>query len=349
MSVRIQTEDFDISEEIARLRASLPQVGAVVSFLGTVRDIHDNGSDMVFSMELEHYPGMTEKVLQELETEVRARWQIEDMLIIHRVGRLEPTDQIVLVVVCSRHRQTAFEACAYTMDMLKTRAPFWKKEATGKGNHWVEAKTSDEEASAGWLKISDYIVSEESFIINDGTFNYLKKRYKDIECYFNIIKTIDSTNVTTNLEFQRKFNHFYRVRRNKEWRDIFYSLMEKCKSNKNITFEYIIKEFYDKTQRVEASFSSKILASLNPSMPIFDSIVLKKLNIKSKILKNADDRMSQRISQYNCIVDFYKGFLTTEKAGKYISKFDAEFPEFKSIINTKKIDFLLWGSRSGSQ
>ena len=154
MSIRIQSEDFDLSTEVARLRAASPAVGAVVSFLGTVRDIHDNGSDTVFSMELEHYPGMTEKVLQTLETEVRARWQIEDMLIIHRVGRLEPTDQIVLVVVCSRHRQAAFEACAYAMDMLKTRARFWKKEATGKGSHWVEAKTSDEEASAGWGRIN---------------------------------------------------------------------------------------------------------------------------------------------------------------------------------------------------
>ena len=152
MSVRVQTEDFDISGEIAELRASLPEVGAVVSFLGTVRDVHGHDGNPVFSMELEHYPGMTEKVLQELEAEVRARWQVEEMLIIHRVGKLKPTDQIVLVVVCTRHRQEAFEACAYAMDMLKTRAPFWKKESTQAGNHWVDAKCSDDEASAKWEK-----------------------------------------------------------------------------------------------------------------------------------------------------------------------------------------------------
>lgn len=152
MSVRIQSEDFDLSTEVAKLRAASPAIGAVVSFLGTVRDIQGDDSGKVFSLELEHYPGMTEKVLQALETEVRLRWQTEDMLIIHRVGKLKPADQIVLVVVCTQHRQTAFEACAYAMDMLKTRAPFWKKEATGKGNHWVEAKHSDDEIAAEWEK-----------------------------------------------------------------------------------------------------------------------------------------------------------------------------------------------------
>lgn len=152
MSVRVQSEDFDLSTEVAKLRAASPAIGAVVSFLGTVRDIQGDDSGNVFSLELEHYPGMTEKVLQALETEVRLRWQIEEMLIIHRVGKLKPTDQIILVVVCTQHRQTAFEACAYAMDMLKTRAPFWKKEATGKGNHWVEAKHSDDEVVAKWEK-----------------------------------------------------------------------------------------------------------------------------------------------------------------------------------------------------
>lgn len=150
MSVRIQSEDFDLSTEVAKLRAASPAIGAVVSFLGTVRDIQGDENGKVFSLELEHYPGMTEKVLQALETEVRLRWQIEEMLIIHRVGKLKPTDQIVLVVVCTQHRQAAFEACAYTMDMLKTRAPFWKKEASGKGNHWVQAKHSDDEVAAEW-------------------------------------------------------------------------------------------------------------------------------------------------------------------------------------------------------
>ncbi len=152
MSVRIQTEDFDISGEIARLRSSASSIGAVVSFLGTVRDVRGQDGKTVFSLELEHYPGMTEKILRELETEVKARWQIADMVIIHRVGKLEPADQIVLVAVCAQHRHEAFQACEYAMDMLKTRAPFWKKEATQSGNHWVEARHSDEDASAKWEK-----------------------------------------------------------------------------------------------------------------------------------------------------------------------------------------------------
>ncbi len=148
MSISIQIEDFDLSAEVARLRASSPRIGAVVSFLGTVRDIHGQADDAVLSLELEHYPGMAEKVLQELEIEVRARWRIEDMAIIHRVGKLKPADQIVLVIVCSQHRHEAFEACAYAMDMLKARVPFWKKEITGKGNHWVDAKPTNEKIAS---------------------------------------------------------------------------------------------------------------------------------------------------------------------------------------------------------
>ncbi len=150
MSVRVQAEDFDLAKEVAALRSKSSQIGAVVSFLGLVRDVHGVDGSAVQSMELEHYPGMTEKVLQELEGEVRNRWAVMDMVIIHRVGQLKPSDQIVLVAVCTKHRHDAFEACAYTMDMLKTRAPFWKKEATGQGSHWVEAKVTDEDASARW-------------------------------------------------------------------------------------------------------------------------------------------------------------------------------------------------------
>jgi molybdopterin synthase catalytic subunit len=154
MSVRIQTEDFDLAKEVAALRSTSAQIGAVVTFLGLVRDVHGIDGNTVLSMELEHYPGMTEKVLQELEEEVRKRWAVMDMVIIHRVGKLKPADQIVLVAVCTQHRHDAFEACAYAMDMLKTRAPFWKKEATGQGSHWVQAKDSDDAASAKWEKTS---------------------------------------------------------------------------------------------------------------------------------------------------------------------------------------------------
>lgn len=150
MSIRIQTEAFDFSEELMRLRSGHQDIGAVVSFLGTVRDIH--GEDTVLSMELEHYPGMTERVLCEIADEAKSRWDIVDSIIIHRVGKLKPTDKIVLVAVASRHRGEAFRACEYMIDMLKTRAPFWKKEETLKGVRWVEAKITDQNAQHKWEK-----------------------------------------------------------------------------------------------------------------------------------------------------------------------------------------------------
>ena len=138
MSIRIQTEDFDLSEELKHLRAGRHDIGAIVSFLGTVRDIHDG--ETILSMELEHYPGMTERVLGEIADEARRRWNIVDLTVIHRVGKLEPSDQIVLIAVASRHRGEAFLACQYLIDQLKARAPFWKKEETPKGVCWVKAR-----------------------------------------------------------------------------------------------------------------------------------------------------------------------------------------------------------------
>lgn len=148
MPVRIQTEDFDLSVELKKLRAGDARVGAVAAFVGTVRDRND-GSE-VAAMTLEHYPGMTEKSLEEIVEKAKARWDIYDVLIIHRVGPLQIEDQIVLTAVTSAHRGEAFAACEYVMDYLKTLAPFWKKEETPEGARWVDARLSDDEALKKW-------------------------------------------------------------------------------------------------------------------------------------------------------------------------------------------------------
>lgn len=150
MKIAVQTEDFDLSSEVAELRATQPQIGAVASFVGLVRDINDGSS--VAAMSLEHYPAMTEKALHEIVTEAAQRWQIIDTTIIHRIGDLYPSDQIVLVAVASMHRHDAFAACEFIMDFLKTRAPFWKKELTPQGARWVDARESDETATQRWTK-----------------------------------------------------------------------------------------------------------------------------------------------------------------------------------------------------
>jgi molybdopterin synthase catalytic subunit len=146
--VRVQAEDFDIAREIDALRASDPRVGAIASFVGTVRDVND--AAQVATLTLEHYPGMTEKALEAIVSEARTRFDICDALVVHRVGTLRPTDRIVLVAVTSAHRGEAFDACRFMMDYLKTRAPFWKKERTPGGERWVEARTSDDAAAASW-------------------------------------------------------------------------------------------------------------------------------------------------------------------------------------------------------
>lgn len=150
MSVSVQTGDFDVSVELARLRDGKAGVGAVVSFVGTVRDM--SAGEAVSMMELEHYPGMTEKSLQQIVEEAKGRWPVLAARIIHRVGKLAPMEQIVLVAVAAAHRADAFSACEFIMDCLKTRAPFWKTEATAFGSHWVEAKASDTEAAKRWQK-----------------------------------------------------------------------------------------------------------------------------------------------------------------------------------------------------
>ena len=148
MTVRIQTADFDAGAEIAALRRGNPKVGAVASFIGVCRDANDGAA--VSRMTLEHYPGMTEKAIAKIVDEAKQRWKVMDVLVIHRVGELKPTDQIVLVVVTGAHRGEAFAACEFIMDYLKTRAPFWKKEQTLQGSRWVEARASDDEAAQRW-------------------------------------------------------------------------------------------------------------------------------------------------------------------------------------------------------
>jgi len=148
MTVRVQTADFDLGAEVAALRAGDARVGAVAAFVGTVRDV--NAMAEVVTMTLEHYPGMTEKALADIEAEARRRWALFGVLVIHRVGELRPQDQIVLVAVTAAHRGEAFAACEFIIDYLKTRAPFWKKEATPDGARWVDARTSDDEAAQRW-------------------------------------------------------------------------------------------------------------------------------------------------------------------------------------------------------
>jgi molybdopterin synthase catalytic subunit len=148
MQIRVQTDPFDLGQEVDALRAGRLDVGAVASFVGYARDINDGSG--VTAMTLEHYPGMTEKALATLADEAAARWSLIDATIIHRVGRLLPGEPIVLVAVASRHRGDAFAACEYLMDALKTRAPFWKKEETPDGERWVDARASDDAAAARW-------------------------------------------------------------------------------------------------------------------------------------------------------------------------------------------------------
>lgn len=148
--IQIQTTDFDISAELAALRAGRADIGAVAMFVGLVRDI--SGGDAVRAMTLEHYPGMTEKALGEIVLEAEQRWHLQGVRVIHRVGPLRPADQIVLVAVASAHRGDAFQACEFIMDYLKTRAPFWKKETTPAGERWVDSRASDDAAASRWEK-----------------------------------------------------------------------------------------------------------------------------------------------------------------------------------------------------
>jgi len=148
--IRVQREDFDPGAEMERLTKGKHDIGGVVSFTGLVRDLA--GGAKIGAMTLEHYPGMTEKQLAEIEAEANKRWPLSALLIVHRYGRLEPGDRIVLVITASAHREAAFEACHFLIDWLKTKAPFWKLEDTDKGAQWVAADTRDDEAAERWVK-----------------------------------------------------------------------------------------------------------------------------------------------------------------------------------------------------
>jgi molybdopterin synthase catalytic subunit len=148
--VRVQREAFDAGAEMERLRAGNSKIGAIACFVGLVRDINDGAE--VKALTLEHYPAMTEKAIGEIVEQAKTRWDIFDTTVIHRVGPLRPADPIVLVIVATEHRRDAFEACAFIMDYLKTRAPFWKREQTAEGGRWVEARASDEQAVERWIR-----------------------------------------------------------------------------------------------------------------------------------------------------------------------------------------------------
>ncbi len=153
MKIAIQTNDFDVSAELAQLRIKHRDVGALASFVGTVREVTKGVNDVeVTQMELEHYPGMTEKSLTTIAQQAIERWKLNDAVIIHRVGVLQVTEQIVLVIAASKHRGDAFAACEFMMDYLKTDAPFWKKETTATGAHWVDARSSDVSALDKWTR-----------------------------------------------------------------------------------------------------------------------------------------------------------------------------------------------------
>ena len=146
--VLITTEDFNLGDEVAALRAGDKRVGAVCSFIGTVRDRNDGLN--VSSMELEHYPGMTEQAIEAMIDEAMVRFDIFGARVVHRIGVLQPLDQVVMVAVTSAHRGTSFQACEFLMDYLKTQAPFWKKEQTPQGARWVDARVGDDAALAKW-------------------------------------------------------------------------------------------------------------------------------------------------------------------------------------------------------
>jgi len=148
--IKVQAQDFDAAAETDALLGDNTNIGAVVSFVGRVRDLEGKGA--LSAMTLEHYPGMTEKMLGEIEAEANQRWSLDASLIIHRYGPLAPGDNIVLVVTASAHRQAAFEANEFLMDWLKTKAPFWKRESSDQGDDWVEAKATDDAAAARWAR-----------------------------------------------------------------------------------------------------------------------------------------------------------------------------------------------------
>ena len=178
----------------------------------------------------------------------------------------------------------------------------------------------------------------------DASIANLERRRKDLERYSYIMNSFRRTDVSQDEAFQKTFTHFYRVRRNSEWRQVYYRLFEDSKQNTNISFEAILRAIYACTGRIEASFSSKMLATLNPEMPIWDSIVLSKLGMKPKQNLTKEERLSQSVQIYNAIIAWYANFKQTPEARRFAEAFDRAFPEYRGFSELKKIDFLIWSS-----
>lgn len=171
----------------------------------------------------------------------------------------------------------------------------------------------------------------------------LKPRYKDMEKYAVIMKAIWETDISADRDLQRTFNGFYVIRNGQDWQKEYYGLFEECKTKDNLTYEYILREMNRRTGRVETSFSSKMLATINPQMPIWDSIVIGKLGYKPKTSGDKEKRITEAVEIYDDMTQWYQGFIKTDSSRKVIDAFDQAFPKFKNISDIKKIDFLLWG------
>lgn len=178
----------------------------------------------------------------------------------------------------------------------------------------------------------------------DSSIANLERRRKDLENYSFIINTCHCTDVSCDEVFQRKFTYFYRVRRNSTWRQAYFSLFEDNKAAENVSFESILRAIYEHTGRIEASFASKMLATLKPEMPIWDSIVLSKLGIKPSQGPDKENRLKKTVGIYDSIVAWYKTFNLSPEAQRFVEAFDHAFPEFNGFSKMKKLDFLIWGS-----
>ena len=178
----------------------------------------------------------------------------------------------------------------------------------------------------------------------DSSIANLERRRKDLGRYSVIINECRCTDVSGDDSFQRKFTYFYRLRRNGTWRQVYYRLFEDYKENGSATFESILRSIYERTGRIEASFASKMLATLKPEMPIWDSIVLSKLDLKPCMSQDKEKRLQKTVEIYNSIVAWYDDFNRSPDAQRFVQEFDRAFPEFISFSKMKKIDFLIWGS-----
>jgi len=209
----------------------------------------------------------------------------------------------------------------------------------------VLAASSGYPLTKTFLKSMNDIWFGENYMIElYTTIRNLKERKQDIEKYADILKKVSSVDIANDENFQKEFTYFYRVRRNDDWRKSFYALFSECRDKKGLSFDYILREIYRLTGRIEASFSSKLFATLNPDMPIWDSIVLSKLRMSPEKTKNKEKRLSEAVETYHELDYWYRGFLQSKGSKDFIKAFDKAFPEYKWFSSVKKIDFILWGS-----